>query len=79
MSSKEDKKALMESLKSKVLSKEPETPVQTVKPVKEKVEEIRFTFDMPAETLLKVKVLAANQKTSIKKLILAALEKQYSI
>jgi len=79
MSAKENKKTLMESLRTQVLSKDPETPVQTVTPVKEKVDEIRFTFDMPSDSLVKLKVLAANQKTSIKKLILTAIEKQYGI
>lgn len=76
-----DKNDMFAGLKESVLNNTPQTPRQTVSPVKEKVktDEVPFTLYMPKENLKHLRVLAANEEKSIKQLINEAIEEKYKI
>lgn len=74
-----EKKDLFAGLKENVLNNTPDTPRQTVMPVKDKVkpEESPFTLYIPIEMMKKLKILSATDGRSLKQLINEALEGKY--
>lgn len=75
-----EKKDLFAGLKQNILNNTPETPRQTVTPVKEKTkpDESPFTLYIPTEMMKKLKLLSATEGRSLKQLINEALEEKYS-
>lgn len=54
-----------------------DTPIQNVAPVKVKLKETPFNVHFPDDMLKKLKIMAAEQDTSIKSLIVQAVEEKY--
>lgn len=76
-----EKKDMFAGLKESVLSQIPETPRQTVSPIKEKnkPDELPFTLYIPKAILKHLKIMSATDGKSIKQLINEALEEKYKI
>lgn len=53
------------------------TPIQKVVPIKQKKNEILFSLHIPAEKLKALKIISAEQNTSLKNLINAAIDEKY--
>lgn len=74
-----EKKDLFAGLKENVLNNTPETPRQTVTPVKEKAkpDETPFTLYIPTKMMMRLKIMAATEGKSLKQLINEAIEEKY--
>ncbi len=54
-----------------------DTPIQNVAPVKVKLKETPFNVHFPDDMLKRLKIMSAEQDTSIKSLIVKAVEEKY--
>lgn len=54
-----------------------ETPIQNVTPIKVKVKETPFNVHFPDDMLKRLKIMSAEKETSIKNLIISAVEEKY--